>query len=177
MCILILIVLQDRQSECLVFAHVVDSDKSGECMTIIRHRFIIYLLTYRLTGFGYWRLSADVKEINVYPSGVVGDWRKDEMQWMYKAPFGDKNGIQPQKLSIDYSSRNNVLFLHSCSFTDAPSPVWQIHGGMVLKRMYEEGELRRNLEEWLLNQCVLRGWLVFYSIVQLIDWLIELRSF
>ena len=45
-------------------------------------------------------------------------------------------------------------FTFSSSFTAVPSPVWEGHGGMVLKRMYREGELRWN---WLM-QVHLGGW-------------------
>ena len=50
--------------------------------------------------------------------------------------------IWPQNLCTSYPSWN-VLSLHSSSFTtisSPPSPVWEGHGGMALKRMSGEGE-------------------------------------
>ena len=71
----------------------------------------------------------------------VGGWRKDEFQWMSLALVGDKTGKRPQNLCTSCPSWN-VLSLHSSSFTSVPSPVWEDYGGMVLNRMYREGEWR-----------------------------------
>ena len=64
----------------------------------------------------------------------VGGWRKDEVQWMSLALVGDRKDIQPLNLCTSYLSWN-VLSLHSSSCTAVPCPVWEGHGGMVLKRM------------------------------------------
>ena len=80
-----------------------------------------------------------------FPQESVGGWRKDEVQSISLALVGDRNGIWPHKFCTSYTSWN-VLSLHSFSFTAVPSPVWEGHGGMVLKRMYGEEESRGN---WL----------------------------
>jgi len=60
---------------------------------------------------------------------------------MFTALVGNRKGMQPQKLCTSYPSiSRNVLSLHSSSFTAVPYPVWEGHGGMVLNRMYGEGE-------------------------------------
>ena len=62
----------------------------------------------------------------------VGGWRKDEVQ--SSALVGDSKDVEPPKLCTSYPSWN-VLYLHSSSFTTVLSPVWEGHGGMVLKTM------------------------------------------
>jgi len=69
----------------------------------------------------------------------------------------NRKDIWPQNCT-SYPSWN-VLSLHSSSFTAVPSPVWEGHGGMVLKRMYRERVngnwlAQVHLQGLALNQCV-----------------------
>jgi len=71
-------------------------------------------------------------------------------QWVFLALVGDRKRIQPQKFCTNYNSwyvaTGTVLFLAPFLFLHChPSPclrrTWLDHGdGMVLKRMYGEGE-------------------------------------
>ena len=64
------------------------------------------------------------------PQASVGGWRKD----VWLALVGDVKGIQPQELCTNYPVMESpLLFLHC-------HPVWEGHGGMVLKRICGERE-------------------------------------
>jgi len=88
------------------------------------------------------------RECRSFPQQSNGGRRKDEGSVMSSALVGDSKDIRPQKLCINYPSRN-VLSFHSSSFTTIPSPVWEGHHGMMDK----ESRMK------LANQVYLKGWL------------------
>jgi len=69
-----------------------------------------------ITHKGFWLLTSESRckrKWRPFPQQCVGDWRKDEVQWIALALVGDR---KLQNLYIRYPSWN-ALSLHSSSFS------------------------------------------------------------